>query len=340
MKKLRVVHVGCGGMSAAWLGPATQEFQKQLEVVGLVDLDESAARKCKEEFGLTRAHTGSNLDAMLRELKPDIVFDCTLPKAHKRVTLTALKHGCHVIGEKPMAENMRDARQMVAAARAANRLYAVTTQRRYMRQIRAVRQLVESGRLGKLTTLNSDFYIGAHFGGFRDHMPHVLLVDMAIHTFDMARFISGADPLAVYCKEWNPSGSWYDRDASAMAIFEMSDGLVYTYRGSWCTEGMATSWEASWMLVGEKGFATWDGGDRLRAQMLKKRGGFISEMKSVDIPIRASNKPSGHAAVIADFINCIRKGGTPQTICTDNIKSLAMVMAAVKSAETGRRVSV
>src|SRR5207249_5593535 len=129
-------------------------------------------------------------------------FDCTLPKAHKRVTLTALKHGCHVLGEKPMAENMRDAREMVAAAQRANRLYAVTTQRRYMPQIRAVRKLVESGKLGRLTTLNSDFYIGAHFGGFRDHMPHVLLVDMAIHHFDMARFISGADPVAVYCREW------------------------------------------------------------------------------------------------------------------------------------------
>lgn len=94
------------------------------------------------------------------------------------------------------------------------------------------------------------------------------------------------------------------------------------------------------MLVGEKGFATWDGGDQLRAQTLKKRGGFISEMKSADIPIRTSKKPSGHAAVIADFIHCIRNGGTPETVCSDNIKSLAMVMAAVKSAETGRRVNV
>ena len=67
---------------------------------------------------------------------------------------------------------------------------------------------------------------------------------MAIHTFDMARFISGADPVAVYCKEWNPSGSWYDHDASAIAIFEMTGGIVYTYRGSWCAEGLNTTWES------------------------------------------------------------------------------------------------
>ena len=80
---------------------------------------------------------------------------------------------------------------------------------------------MQSGAVGPLTTVNCDFYIGAHFGGFRDRMEHVLLLDMAIHTFDQARFIMGADPVSVYCNEWNPAGSWYDHDASAIAIFEM-----------------------------------------------------------------------------------------------------------------------
>src|SRR6266581_2652143 len=72
--------------------------------------------------------------------------------------------------------------------------------------------------------------IGAHFEGFRQHMRHVLLLDMAIHTFDAARLLTGADPVSVYCKEWNPVGSWYDHDASAVAFFEMTNGIVYTYR--------------------------------------------------------------------------------------------------------------
>ena len=50
-------------------------------------------------------------------------------------------------------------------------------------------------------------------------MPHVLLLEMAIHTFDAARLILGADPVSVYCKEWNPPGSWYKQNASAVAIF-------------------------------------------------------------------------------------------------------------------------
>ena len=61
----------------------------------------------------------------------------------------------------------------------------------------------------------ADFFIGAHFGGFRDEMAHVLLLDMAIHTFDQARKILGADPVSVYCHEFNPAGSWYAGASSA-----------------------------------------------------------------------------------------------------------------------------
>jgi len=59
---------------------------------------------------------------------------------------------------------------------------------------------------------------------------------------DAARFITAADALSVFCHEWNPAGSWLDHEASAVAIFHMSGGIVYTYRGGWSTEGLnATS---------------------------------------------------------------------------------------------------
>src|SRR5205814_1591110 len=78
--------------------------------------------------------------------------------------------------------------------------------------------------------------------GFRDQMTSPLLLDMAIHTFDAARYLSQADPVSVYCEEFNPAWSWYQGNASASAIFELSGGLQYTYRGSRCAEGVPTSW--------------------------------------------------------------------------------------------------
>jgi predicted dehydrogenase len=340
MEKLKAVLVGCGGMSRAWL--KTAAAMDGLEIAGLVDIYEDAAKARRDEFGIAGAQTGSDLEAMLQVVKPDIVFDVTVPEAHTPTTLTALRHGCHVLGEKPMADSMDNARRMVEAAQKAGKLYAVIQNRRYASAIRRVRHLLQAGSIGDLTTVNCDFYIGAHFGGFRDRMAHVLLLDMAIHTFDQSRFLTGADPVAVeYCREWNPRGSWYDHDASAIAIFEMANGMVYTYRGSWCAEGLNTTWECDWRFVGSKGSALWDGGDGFKAQTPAEDNGFMRKQHDIALPdIDTAGLNEGHASLIQQFVRCVREGGTPETICTDNIKSLAMVFGAIEAAETGRRVEI
>ena len=338
MKKLRVVHVGCGGISNAWFGALKN--RADVEVVGLVDLDIAAAGKCAAKHGLTSVETGTDLEAMLRKTKPDAVFDCTVPEAHVAVTTLALKHGCHVLGEKPLAESMPNARRMVAAAKEAGRTYAVMQNRRYMTNIQALRRFLDTQAIGRVTTVYSDFFIGAHFGGFRDKMPHVLLLDMAIHTFDAARYLTGAAAKTALAHEWNPPGSWYEHHASAVALFEMTDDIVYSYRGSWCAEGLDTPWEATWRIIGEKGTVTWDGKAGFHAQSVTSQVGFTRERKDVAVPYDAAAAIiEGHAGCIDEFVNCVRAGKTPQTSCTDNINSLAMVHGAIASAAAGRQVS-
>ena len=134
---------------------------------------------------------------------------------------------------------------MVRASEQSGKLYMVSQSRRYDGRLAAFRRLIER-EAGQIGILNSDFYIGAHFGGFRDEMPSPLILDMAIHTLDAARYLSGTDPVSVYCEEYNPNWSWYTGDACATALFTMTGGLRYTYRGSWCAEGKPTSWEADW----------------------------------------------------------------------------------------------
>jgi predicted dehydrogenase len=337
-QKLRVVLVGCGGMSGAWLRTAGERCD--VNVVGLVDINEAAAAQRKQEFGLVEAVTGTNLEKVMDAVKPEAVWNCTIPEAHAEVTLSALAHGCHVLSEKPLADSMENAGKMVRAAQQAGKIFAIIQNRRYDPQIRGFRDFLASGAIGPLTTLNSDFYIGAHFGGFRDRMEHVLLLDMAIHSFDQARLISGADPMAVYCHEWNPAGSWYDHDASAIAIFEMTGGLIYTYRGSWCSEGLNTTWECDWRAVGSHGSALWNGGDQYQAQQVAHSNGFHSDMVDVPIGPTSGGKHGGHAGLIGEFIECVRNGGVPETTAEDNIKSLAMVFGAIESAQTGKRVEI
>ncbi len=339
MKKIRAVLAGCGGMSGAWLNLET--VKKKVDVVGFVDVRKKSAVARANEFGASGAVAGTDLKKILKTCEADVVFDCSVPEAHCEITLTALRHGCHVLGEKPMADSMSNARKMVAASKKAGKIYVVIQNRRYDGSIRALRKFLDSGVIGKVTTVQSNFFLGPHFGGFRDRMKHVLLLDMAIHTFDAARLITGADAKSVYCHEWNPSGSWYDHDASAVAIFEMTGGIVYTYEGSWCCEGCNTSWEASWRIIGEKGCVLWDGGTGIKAEQVKKAKGFHSQIVEVKVPVSCPKQlTGGHEGIMRSFINCIEKGGTPETVCTDNIKSLAMVHGAVESACKGRKINM
>lgn len=338
----RAVLAGCGAMAKGWLKALaeTPELAGRVVVVGLVDLDLGAANRLRDEFGLSAA-TGTDLDAMLTQTKPDLLFDVVIPSARRDVVMTGLRHGCHVLTEKPMAASLAEARDLVAAAKSAGRIHAVVQNRRYVEGVRRIREMIESGVLGELTALHADFFIGAHFGGFREQMQDVLLLDMAIHTLDAARFMAGADPLAVYALESNPRGSWYAHGAAANAIFEFSDDVLFTYRGSWVAEGGTTSWESQWRIVGTTGTLLWDGAERFEARAVAGDSGFLRPLRDVAVP--PPPRPAqthGHASVIAEFLDAIETGRVPETAGSDNIKSLAMVFAAIESARTRQRVLI
>ena len=338
MQKLKAVLVGCGSMSKEWIRVATSI--PNLELVGLVDIFEPNAVARASEFKLEHVQIGSDLAKMLEITKADLVFDCSIPEAHYDVALEAFKHGAHVLGEKPLADSLARAIEMVNAAQASNRVHAVMQNRRFDPNILRVKQFLETNQIGDVTTVNADFFIAAHFGGFRDSMKHVLLLDMAIHTFDQMRFMTGADPVGVYCLEFNPKDSWYTQDSSAHCIFEMTNGMVFNYRGSWCSEGFHTTWESDWRIIGTKGTVRWDGGAQPKAQIVSETGGFFSKHSELELPELEPQIIGGHEGLIKDFIAKLELQQPPATPSSDNIKSLAMVFAAIESSETGLRVPV
>jgi len=329
------VVVGAGGISGAWF-PALKA--EGVRVAAVVDLQKERAEEKIRKFEL-EAEADTDLEKALSRHRPDFVVDLTVPEAHCSVTLTALKHGCHVIGEKPMASSMKEARRMVKAAQAADRLYMVGQSRRWDDLNATVLRTIETGQIGPLTTVNCDFYIGAHFGGFRDEMESPLILDMAIHHFDLVRFFTKQDPVWVFAHEFNPAGSWYRGNASASCIFELTGGVIFTYRGSWCSEGCHTSWHGHWRLIGQKGTILYEQDQPPRGEKVVVPNGFMTQKAPVEVPTVTLEKRGQHGA-LAELMAWLRGGPVPQTVCTDNIKSLAMVFAAIESARKGRKVPV
>jgi len=334
--KFRVIVVGAGGIADAWFPPLAKE---KVEVAAVVDLAKDRAEARIAKYQLAAARASDDLARTLREVRADFLVDLTVPEAHCRVTCAALKAGLHVVGEKPMASSMAEARRMVRTSEATGRLYMVSQSRRWEAKHAAVARTVASGRLGALTTMNCDFFLGAHFGGFRDEMVSPLILDMSIHHFDMARMIGGVDPVRVWCEEFNPRGSWYKGDVAANAVFEMTGGVRFAYRGSWCAEGCHTSWNGDWRIVGSKGTLLYDHDNEPYGQVVAGRTGFSRPLKPLTISKVAVRKTGMHGS-LAEMLAFLATGRRPQCECHDNIKSLAMVFAAMASSRRGKPVNV
>lgn len=336
MAKSKAVVVGAGSISGAWFPPLIKE---KVDIVGVVDLSLDNAQGRIKEFGLD-CKASTDLAATLKATSPDFIVDCTIPEAHCAVTCAALKAGCHVLGEKPMANSLTEARRMVKAAEKADKLYMVSQSRRWDVNHDIARRTLAANRIGEVTMANCDFFMAIHFGGFRDTMPSPLILDMAIHHFDLLRFFTGKDAVSVYAHEFNPAGSWYAGDVAASCIFEMSDGMMFTYRGCWCAEGCHTSWNGNWRLTGTKGTMLVEDDKAPFGEVVTGvKSGFtrpLKPLKTVSSPLKQTTM---HGA-LREMLAYLRTGKMPQTPCQDNIKSLAMVFAAMQSARAGKRVPV
>lgn len=320
---LRVVQIGAGEMGRAWLQALGRN--DDVVLVGLVDLNRQAADALLAEIGLAHVPTATRLSEL--DVAADFVVNVTVPLAHLPVNVEAFEAGLPVLCEKPAAPTVADALRQAASAEAHGQLLMISQSRRYFDGFRALRRAVAP--LGEIGTVAVEFFKAPHFGGFREEMAHVLLVDMSIHHFDAVRSLLESDPVAVYAEEYNPAWSWFRADANAAAVFEFEGGIRFTYTGSWCAPGHETSWNGRWRVSAAGGTALWDGdgapevalGDELRGIALEP------EPEQID-------------GSLAEFVACLREGRNPDTDARSNVLSLAMVEAAVLSSASGSRVVI
>lgn len=321
---LRVVLVGAGAMGRHWLQVITET--PEVELVGLVDLDLELARGVVADRGLTVV-VGDSLTAVAAESGAQAVIDVTVPPAHHSVNTEALLAGLPVLCEKPIAPTVAETLSLIATEELTGQLLMTSQSRRYYPVLAELKDAI--GSLGDIGFVTTEFFKAPHFGGFRDEMAHPLLVDMAIHAFDVSRYLLDADPVSVDCRTFNPRWSWYRGDAAATAMFEFEGGTRYTFTGSWCSPGLETSWNGSWRVSGALGTATWDG-----------EGHPEVELVGADAPQQAGEVTtrSEIAGALDDFVDALRTGRRPAGDVHSNVYSLAMVEAAVLSAESERTV--
>jgi predicted dehydrogenase len=339
MRTFRTAVVGLGGIAKEWLPPLLA--RDDVDVVTLVDPDGARADEQRVAFGL-HCPTHTAIEPALAAERVDLVVNLTPPGVHREVSATALAAGCDVIVEKPITDDLSDAIAIVLSARAAGRTVAVMQNRRYHPAVRRMRAGLAAREIGDPVDMSAEMYLWHIYSNpYLMRVESPLLRDMAIHQFDMARAISGARAVAVQALEWSSPTSWMPGATAASASFELSNGAVFSYRGSWVAEGASTSYDGVWRVCGTRGSFSWDGEARLAIETVDRADGpqAAGTRTTVAEDVQRLDR-IGHPSGLNAILDALASGETPETASDDNLLSLAMVDAALKSSRERRTIEI
>ena len=313
MAAFRAVVVGCGAMSKGWLRAVAEnpDLAGRISVVGLVDLDAGRAQALADEFGLSRGddRRRSRRDARRRR-SPTSSSTSSCRRRAAAWSRRRCRHGCHVLSEKPMAASMDEARALVALA-ARGRAGACGRPEPPLHSGRAAHPAADRERRARASSpaLHCDFFIGAHFGGFREEMEHVLLLDMAIHTFDAAALHVGTDAARGLLPRDQPARA----PGTRMAPRPMrSSNSTATWSSPIAARGAprapTPAGRARWRIIGTQGHAALGRRRRLRgARRRPATRASSAPLEPVDVPElgRRRGRPTATPASSRDFLDAI-----------------------------------
>lgn len=337
METIRLIQVGLGVMGKSWL--RTILATPHVETVAWVDADPSCLAALVAGGQAQADHCYTFFEQALTREEAHGVLVATPPEFHEPVCVAAARAGLHVLCEKPLADTLAAARRVVEEAEQAAVILMVAQNRRHTSFIHKMRQLVQSQRYGRPAQAFVHFHQTFTRASFRDHMAHPLLVDMANHHFDTIRCVFGQEPVGVSGTGWNPPWSRFRGIGSAVLVFDYADGLRVVYEGTWQAIDVAmTSNAGDWRIECKRGVIA------CQSEVVFAGDADNSPSGSCGIPLQpiemAPMPRQGGAYLLDEFLAAIRTGHAPETTGRDNLKTLAMVHAAVEAVDTGRRVEV
>ncbi len=327
-----------GGWGRDWMsvtGPAPE-----VETVAWVDPD-PAARAATLRRGPTPALVFADLDDALDAVKADAALVTTALPGHVPVALAALDAGLHVLLEKPFGPTLADAVEVVRRAHASGRSLAINQNYRFHPAPRLAARLVADGEIGEVVAVEIDFrrplirrqdVLDRHRG-----IDHPLLVDMSIHHFDLLRLVLGVEPERVHIEAINPPWSEYRDPPAGYGTLVFGTGIVVSYRGSWISAGARTPWAGVWRIDGTDGSielsSRGDPGVR-DVVRIRRPGRGVQTLPLPDVG------PIDRHGALASFAAAVATGEEPEVSGRRNLPTLALTLAAVRSATERRPVDV
>jgi predicted dehydrogenase len=327
--------VGCGHIVKTAHLPAYADYG--CTVVGVYDPVPKATAGVREQFGVRQVF--ESLDALLADPEIEVVDIATPPAVRPRLVREALAAGKHVLAQKPLAEDVGSARELVDDAERRGLRLAVNQNARWSPPWRIATLLIEHGAIGDVFSvthlLDRDFRFVIDVPHY-DEIEHLLLYDHSVHWIDISRCWFGEKrPISVRALEYRTPGQPPETKApwGAWIAIQYADGSSATVRssgGSRTTRPGCPFW-----IHGTEG--------TIRGSLLL--GSDFVELERDDeflrYPLEGAWYTAGFAGAMGELLSAVAEDREPYNSARHNLLSLELTLAACRSAEEdGRPVSL
>ena len=336
-KKLKTAVIGLK-MGHAWAVAAHELPETELVMVYDKAYDENPLIR-RSFFAEKNIPVAKNEEEIYNS-DADIVVVASPDHFHAEQALKAMYAGKHVACEKPLAPTVADCRKIVAAVKETGKYFMTGQVCRYAPAFKLAKQLVESGRIGEIATLECEY---AHdytkYPGWENWRTDPAIgregfLGGGCHALDLARFLAG-DPEEVFCymnKKHHPE--WPKPD-SGFAVARFPEGVIGRI---FVSTGVKRPYTMRTVINGTKGTIICDNtSDTLQ---ISEEGIYDTAGKVLftQIPVLVSSH--NVRSELEDFAKCILAGTPCPTNEIQGLKTVAFAEAAIKSNLTNMPVKV
>ena len=317
--------IGCGGITATHLDAYRTAGW---EVVAFCDKLESAARSRRDQF-YPQAQIYTDYRDLLKRADVDVVDIALHPEHRLAVIEAALKAGKHVLSQKPFVLDLDIGERLVALADRQKRKLAVNQNGRWAPYAGYLGQAIRAGLIGIVQTVSMNLNWD-HTWIARtpfEEIHHVVLYDFAIHWFDLCMlFFQGRPALSVFAANARAADQRMRPPMLASAVVRFEGGTATLNFDAHSRFGP----EESICVTGSHG-------------TLRARGALCGAHDVTLYTKRGFARPKlegkwfndGFRGTMAELLCAIEQDREPLNSARDNLRSLALCFAAVKSADTG-----
>lgn len=333
----RVALVGAGGMAGMHAG--CYHNIQNAELAGVMDIRAEAAQTLAGKYG---AKSYTDFDAMLTELKPDVVDVCCPTPWHVDYVCRAAERAAElgirgISTEKPMARTLADCEKMTLAAEQAGIPLFVAQVVRFFPEFMLAKKQVDAGAVGKPAAIRTrrggpmprawdDWY-----GDFERSGGCIL--DLIIHDFDWLRWTFG-EVERVYAK--GLTDSQLPAFDYALVTLRFKSGAIGHVEGTWADPG---GFKVTLEIAGDAGLLEYNCNQPTGIPFRSALSGEDDTRAGVAVPESPTDR-NPYQTELEHFLDSLEKGVTPSITPRDGTEAVRIALAAIESIQTGKVITL